>query len=187
MSATVMYKGSTITTVTNETKTLTTGGTWLEGNIIITDSTSGGSITITDEPNSTGTTLVITTSGEPTPSGIPLNTELIDFTEITEDYAIDSSGEAVAAQWYCASDYTAVDASMTFTYTGCTWYYIGVYNSSKEHIRTIYMYTDGTQDPDNSNVSTGTLSGSKIAGASYVRITGVSDGSQYRLSLIRTA
>ena len=148
---------------------------------------SSGGVTVTDEANTTGTTCVITSGGSPTPSGIPLNTELIDFTKLTEDYAINSSGEAVATQWYCASDYTAVDPSMTFSYTGCRWYYIGVYDSSKEVLRTIYIYNDGTVDPDNTNLANGTLSGSELIGASYVRITGVAVQSQYRLSLIRTA
>ena len=42
MSSTVTYKGSTIATVDNQTKTLLTQGKYLEGNIIITDVTSGG-------------------------------------------------------------------------------------------------------------------------------------------------
>lgn len=42
MSSTVTYKGSTIATVDNDTKTLLTQGKYLEGNIIITDVTSGG-------------------------------------------------------------------------------------------------------------------------------------------------
>ena len=122
MSTTVSYKGSTIATLSNETKTLTTAGTWVEGDIVVTDSgsgtaaisvvdttdshggtireitaidisdttavagdvasgkyfytasgiktlgtsTGGGSVTITDEANSTGTTCVIVTSQTPT-------------------------------------------------------------------------------------------------------------------------
>ena len=37
MSTTVSYKGSNIATVKNETKTLTTAGKWVEGNITLTD------------------------------------------------------------------------------------------------------------------------------------------------------
>ena len=37
MSTTVNYKGNTIATLSNETKTLTTAGTWVEGNIEIID------------------------------------------------------------------------------------------------------------------------------------------------------
>lgn len=41
MSATISYKGNIITTVDNTTKTLTTEGKYLEGDIIISDITSG--------------------------------------------------------------------------------------------------------------------------------------------------
>lgn len=42
MSTTVSYKGETLTTVTNQTRTLTTQGKYLEANIILTDTTQGG-------------------------------------------------------------------------------------------------------------------------------------------------
>lgn len=42
MSTTVTYKGATLTTVENETKTLTTGGTWMEGDLTLADVTQGG-------------------------------------------------------------------------------------------------------------------------------------------------
>ena len=38
MSTTVSYKNNNIATVSNNTKTLTTAGTWLEADIILTDS-----------------------------------------------------------------------------------------------------------------------------------------------------
>lgn len=44
MSATVSYKGATIATISNATKTLTTQGKYLEANIIITDASSGGTL-----------------------------------------------------------------------------------------------------------------------------------------------
>lgn len=43
MATTVTYKGETLTTVTNQTKTLTTQGKYLEDNITLVDVTSGGS------------------------------------------------------------------------------------------------------------------------------------------------
>lgn len=43
MSTTVTYKGAEIAALENETKTLKTGGTWLEGDITIEDVTAGGS------------------------------------------------------------------------------------------------------------------------------------------------
>lgn len=37
MSTTISYKNNTIATVNNNTKTLTTAGTWLEADIVLTD------------------------------------------------------------------------------------------------------------------------------------------------------
>lgn len=42
MSTTVSYKGNTLTTVDNETKTLLTSGKYLEDDITLVDVTSGG-------------------------------------------------------------------------------------------------------------------------------------------------
>ena len=42
MSTTVTYKGSTITTVNNQTRVLNTAGKWLEGDITLVDVTQGG-------------------------------------------------------------------------------------------------------------------------------------------------
>ena len=44
MSTTVSYKGNTIATINNTTKTLTTEGTWLEDDITITDVTASPSL-----------------------------------------------------------------------------------------------------------------------------------------------
>lgn len=60
MSTTVKYKGSTIATLNNQTKTLTTAGTWVEGNIEIISNDSGEAIVVADISNSTGTTCQIT-------------------------------------------------------------------------------------------------------------------------------
>lgn len=42
MSTTVTYKGQTLTTVENQTKTLQTAGTWVEGDFTLTDVTASG-------------------------------------------------------------------------------------------------------------------------------------------------
>jgi hypothetical protein len=44
MSTTVTYKGQTLTTVENQTKTLQTAGTWVEGDFTLTDVTQGGGV-----------------------------------------------------------------------------------------------------------------------------------------------
>lgn len=49
MSTTVNYKGSIIATLDNETKTLTTAGTWLEDDIEIVDESSGSANVYQDE------------------------------------------------------------------------------------------------------------------------------------------
>lgn len=54
MSATVTYKGNTLTTVNNETKILETAGTWLEDDITIEDSSSA---IIVDTPDFHGGTV----------------------------------------------------------------------------------------------------------------------------------
>lgn len=58
MSTTVKYKGNTIATLDNETKTLTTAGTWLEDDIEIVDVSSGSSQSlIVDTPDVNGGTI----------------------------------------------------------------------------------------------------------------------------------
>lgn len=58
MSTTVTYKGSTLTTVENATKKLTTKGTWLEDDITIQDTSSGGgSVVVVDTPDEHGGTI----------------------------------------------------------------------------------------------------------------------------------
>ena len=55
MSATVTYKNDTLTTVDNETKTLTTAGTWLEDDIEISDQST--KLVIVDSPASNNSTI----------------------------------------------------------------------------------------------------------------------------------
>ena len=56
MSTTVTYKGSTIATIVNQTKSLQTSGKWMEADVVITDSSSGGTpaISIVDTPDPNG-------------------------------------------------------------------------------------------------------------------------------------
>ena len=54
MSTTVTYKGSTLTTVENATKTLKTAGKYMEGDVIIQDVTAGGGVVVTEETDPGG-------------------------------------------------------------------------------------------------------------------------------------
>lgn len=86
MSTTVTYKGQTLTTVENETKTLTTGGTWMEGDLTLTDVTQGGGGWTTDgiadqtEPNG-----AITISSSVTKIGERAMFNRAGITEVTID------------------------------------------------------------------------------------------------------
>ena len=117
---------------------------------------------------------------------IPLNTELIDYNACLDDYAINSSGQAVSTQWYVASDYTEIESGMTFSFKGCRWFYLAYYDSSKGFISSSNIDNISTPDPNDSNVGIGTLSSGIPANAKYIRITGTGAMSS-RLSLIRTA
>ena len=54
MAATLTYKGSTLTTVDNETKVLKTSGKYMEDDITVVDESSGGNVVITEEQDSHG-------------------------------------------------------------------------------------------------------------------------------------
>ena len=70
MATTVTYKGATLTTVDNNTRTLKTAGSYLEDDITLVD-VSGG-VSITEQQDSHGGTIVtITTDGEVTPIDPP--------------------------------------------------------------------------------------------------------------------
>ncbi|MBR6208721.1 MAG: hypothetical protein IKQ69_06960 [Oscillospiraceae bacterium] len=150
-----------------------------------------GSLITSTEPTSYGSKTVTLAQLDGVtwyqPQIIPLNTELIDYMECYRDKSINSSGEAVTTEWYYASDFTPIAAGMTFSYTASLWHYIGFYDSGQNVISTLYVYSDGTPDPSDSNTGHGTLSGSKIpANAAYARLCGTWYDSAH-LSLVRTA
>ena len=121
------------------------------------------------------------------PNAIPLNTQLIDYSACATNKAIGYNGDLVEQEWYYASDYIMIQSDMTFAYIAGTWTYIAFYDSSKTFIGRITVYDDGTADPDNSNITTGTLTPSNIpSNAAYVRMASTETDDEY-LSLIRTA
>ena len=113
----------------------------------------------------------------PTPSDIPLNTQLIDYSAVTNGVAMYNDGSITETEWMCVSDYTAIDPSMTFTIVGNPWYGTGFYDSSKALISAVITNELG-----------GVLNSSNIpAGAAWVRISAVQGADDTELSLIRTA
>ena len=58
MSTTVQYKGNTLATVSNDTKTLKTAGKYMEGDVVLTDVSGGsGAISVVDTLDSHGGTI----------------------------------------------------------------------------------------------------------------------------------
>lgn len=195
MSSTITYKGSTLTTVNNQTRTLLTSGKWLEDNITITDVTSGGSVTITDEVNATGTTCVITSGSTPTPTptpsgNIPLNTQLIDYAVATRNSVLNGNDGTVESghDGSFVSDYTLIDPTMTFTYVAYQWYDLAFYDTNKSYISGTMQntYADSVEN----EYVTGTLTPARIpSNTAYIRLCSYSsyDMNSSVMSLIRTA
>lgn len=155
---------------------------------LVVNVSGGGSVTVTDEANATGTTCVITTGSAPS-GDIPLNTQLIDFTAVKNGYIVDgNTGDEVVSQWSSCSDFTLIDPTMTFSYIGYQWYDIVFYDTSKNYISSITMYQD-TDVTITNDYAHGTLTPSKIPStAKYVRIDSYpTNPSSTQLSLIRTA
>ena len=123
------------------------------------------------------------------PANIPINTQLIDYTQCLSDSAIGYDGNVTTQQWYYASDYTDVAYGMTFTFKCGWWTVVAFYDSSKTFIRSFTVWDSGvaTQDTQDSNLGNGTLTGSTIpSNAAYVRISSTGPNSNY-MSLIRTS
>lgn len=96
MSTTVTYKGSTLTTVNNQTRVLNTTGRWLEGDITLTDVSAASPTLITKNINTNGTYNASSDSADGfsqvvvnVPTGItPTGTKQINITQngtTTED------------------------------------------------------------------------------------------------------
>lgn len=122
------------------------------------------------------------------PSAIPLNTQLIDFTKVTNDYAVSASyldGEEFEYEWAAVSDYTLIDPSMTFTYKGASQFDLCFYDSAKTFIS---GFSIGEDTGSSDQIATGTLTPAKIpSNAKYIRIDSFRNPDDTELSLIRTA
>lgn len=153
------------------------------------DSFISDAITATNPPVYSSKTVVLAQLDGVTwydANDIPMNTELIDFTKSSSNTTINEQGQAVAENWYYASDYTTVATGMVFSYTASRWTYIGLYNENKTVVRVIDCSSDGTVDQSDSNLVHGTISGSQLTNVAYARLSG-SGNNSYSMSLIRTS
>lgn len=121
-------------------------------------------------------------------SGIPLNTELVDYNAVRSGYVVGNSGAIEAGEsWECVTDYLPIDSSMTFTFKMNDWYAFGLYDANKNVVQVFGAHdvADNTGD----GVATGTLNSSIIpSAAKYVVLVGNPYNlSPNTLSLIRTA
>lgn len=180
--ADITLLGASYTDVSAVTLPKTGGGT-----VTFYENGGGGSITMQDVANATGTTLVITTSATPS-EDIPLNTQLIDYTAVVNGYVIDGSdGTEHANEGACSSTFTKIDPSMTFTFIGYRWFDLAFYDTSKNFISGT-MQNNYAVSVSNDYV-TGTLTSARIpANAEYVRLSSYPPNpNSSQLSLIRTA
>lgn len=118
---------------------------------------------------------------------IPIGVELIDYTKAQTGYAINSSGVIEQGNaWDAITDYTPIDASMTFAFKCMAWYYIGFYDASKNVVSVIEA--DDIATSIEGSYALGTLSSSNIPStAAYVILAMNSYNMQGSGSLIRTA
>lgn len=90
MATTVTYKGETLTTANNQTRTLKTAGKYMEDDVVITDVSEGGSaIVVTEEVDATGGTNYIITAVDLSNDTVSPETLLAGYT------AHNSSGQAI--------------------------------------------------------------------------------------------
>lgn len=121
-------------------------------------------------------------------SGIPLNTELVDYNAVRTGYVVGDSGAIEAGEsWECVTDYIPIDPSMTFTFKMRDWYAFGLYDANKNVVQ-VYVSHD-IADSTANDIATGTLNSSRIPStAKYVVLVGNPYNlSSNTLSLIRTA
>lgn len=110
MSATIKYKGNTIATASNNTKTLLTAGKYLEANVVVTDNGGGGGATlqtksVTYTPSASQQTDTITPDAgydgldevDVTVNAVSAGSATTPATTITANPTISISGNSVSA------------------------------------------------------------------------------------------
>lgn len=174
MSTTVKYKGATLTTVSNQTKTLLTSGTWLEDDIELTDSGSGGATnfvtgTFTTESSAGAHTLTIPYSGTGYPLALTVCVEGGSYKSGTAWY---NSTQRYAIGLYAM---TKADFSTAPTYQssgtnnqGCVWaVYKNSTSSSTSYSRNSSMNVNAYGNSNASNSVTTTFRFKSATSLSY--------------------
>ena len=137
MATTVTYKGQTLTTVNNQTRTLETSGTWLEDDITLVDVTSGGSAGAGEYTlENISPSQSITTSG--TVSSYATGGMISSYTEHIQEgewYLVTYDGDEYVLQCYLANtgelvlgDVRVATTNTTLTYLSTP--FIVEYNST---------------------------------------------------------
>ena len=123
------------------------------------------------------------------PEPIPLNTQLIDYTEMKDHYGLNyADGSEEEYEWSSVTDYISIDRNMIFSYVNYKWFGLYFYDVNKTYIRSFSPNDDGAV-MDEYDRGHGTLDGGNIPPrAEYVRFVtqlGANDDSE--ASLIRIA
>ena len=107
MSATIKYKGETIATASNNTKTLLTAGKYMEANVVVTDTGGGGATLQTKSVSYTPTESAISASVTPDPGYDGMDQVNVSVGSISSTYV----GSDIARN--DSTDLTASGATVT--------------------------------------------------------------------------
>lgn len=144
MSTTVTYKGSTIATVNNQTKTLNTQGQYLEADIILQDVTAGGATKMVTGTFSTGSS-----------------------TGLARAVTIDYSGSGYPIMAMVVVDGGAYNSAVTTWYSTIQRYAVGQWTFSKSNMTTTPSY--GTSGAANRGVTSWIYKSSTSSATTYSR------------------
>lgn len=154
MSATVTYKGSTLTTVDNTTKTLKTAGMYMEGDVVITDTGGGGG----------GATNFVTGTFT-TQSGTGAQSVTIPYT---------GSGYPIAAMVFVEGG--AYNSAISGWYSLARQYAVGQWTMSKSVTTSAPNYSGATSLAANQAVVTAVYKQNSTASGSYTRNSAMNTG-----------
>ena len=144
MATTVTYKGSTLTTATNETKILKTAGKYMEDDVTIEDVSSGGSAVVVTEELAPGGGIIKHITA------IDLSNDTVDAAHLYQGYtAHNFQGEAIVGTMSSSGGTDVSDTTLTADHAEAG-YYFYLANGTKTQGTLIngnnlgYGITDGT-------------------------------------------